>query len=76
MEAPEHLGDDARAAVALAWDEAERTGRRYLGTEHLLLALVRADTPARDALARHGVQEERARAQRTGSPLTCWRTWA
>lgn len=49
---------------ALAVEEAERLGHRYLGPEHLLLALLRQeDTPAANLLRAHGVELEATRAE-------------
>jgi len=49
---------------ALALEEAERLGHRYLGTEHLLLALLRQEgTPAANLLRAHGVELEATRAE-------------
>lgn len=48
--------------VRQAVREAQAMGHRYLGTEHLLLALTQGDTGAARALAAAGVTPERARA--------------
>jgi ATP-dependent Clp protease ATP-binding subunit ClpC len=37
------LTDDARRVLPLAREEARRLGHNYIGTEHLLLAIVRED---------------------------------
>jgi enamine deaminase RidA (YjgF/YER057c/UK114 family) len=48
--------DDARRVLALAQDEAQRLDHNYIGTEHILLALVRERSgPAGRALARLSV---------------------
>jgi ATP-dependent Clp protease ATP-binding subunit ClpA len=44
MSPTEHLDGAARAALVLAQDEARRREHRYVGTEHLLLALARDRT--------------------------------
>jgi hypothetical protein len=48
---PEHFSDAARKVVAAAIGEARAMRHRYLGTEHLLLALTAADGLAGAALA-------------------------
>jgi excisionase family DNA binding protein len=54
----------ARKVVALAIDEAQRFGHLFIGTEHLLLALIRLDEGiAADVLKSLGVDLEQARAQ-------------
>ena len=54
----------AKKVVALAIDEAQRLGHRSIGTEHLLLALLRLDEGiAADVLKRLGGGLEHARAQ-------------
>lgn len=45
------------------FEHALRLGHPYLGCEHLLLALVRADHPAADVLREHGVTPERVAEQ-------------
>jgi ATP-dependent Clp protease ATP-binding subunit ClpA len=44
------LSDGARQALVLAADEARTLGHDRIGTEHLLLGLVRLDDPATSAL--------------------------
>ena len=41
---PLHLDPDARTVAMRAFDHASRLGHRYLGGEHILLALAGADT--------------------------------
>ncbi len=54
----------AKKVVALAIDEAQRFDHRSVGTEHLLIALIRLDDGiAADVLKRLGVDLEQARAQ-------------
>ena len=54
----------ARASVALAQEEAEALGHEYIGTEHLLLGLVRAERGgAARVLTDVGVTLERAREE-------------
>ena len=67
--------DGAREAMVLAQDEAERLGQKYIGSEHLLLGLVReGDGVAARTLDGLGVGLTRLRAQveamiRTGEPM-------
>lgn len=58
----ERFGEEARAAIVAAQEEARALGHNYVGTEHLLLALVRDPAaPAGRALARLGVADESVR---------------
>ncbi|WP_051323654.1 Clp protease N-terminal domain-containing protein [Candidatus Solirubrobacter pratensis] len=53
---------EARAAVQLAGDEAKALGASRIGSEHLLLGILRAGDPrAAGALRQHGVRLEAAR---------------
>lgn len=58
---PQNFNEPARAVVARALDEARALGHRYLGTEHLLLALTSERGLARTALAELGVGEREVR---------------
>jgi ATP-dependent Clp protease ATP-binding subunit ClpA len=59
----EKFTNRARIVMALAQDEAQRLGHNYMGTEHLLLGLVReGEGVAAVALKRLGVSLEDARA--------------
>lgn len=40
----ERFNEDAKRTLTLAQEEAERSGQSYIGTEHLLLALLRVET--------------------------------
>ena len=52
----ERFADDARQAVRLSQEEARRMRHPYIGTEHLLLALLdEGHGPAAQALIDHGV---------------------
>jgi ATP-dependent Clp protease ATP-binding subunit ClpC len=65
----ERFTDPARQVVVFAQDEARGLGHDYLGTEHLLLGLIREDRgAAASVLASAGVGQEdvRARAAATG----------
>jgi len=58
------LTQRARRVVELAVDEARRQGHQYVGTEHLLLGLVReGESVAARILEKLGVQLEQAREQ-------------
>lgn len=52
----------AKKALELTFREALRLGHNYIGTEHLLLALLEAENPE-DALHRIGVDKARAETQ-------------
>lgn len=55
------LGDEARRALDRAVDEAKRDRQRYIGTEHLLIALCEDETAAK-ALRNAGITAGGARA--------------
>ena len=59
----ERFTDDARAVVRCAVDSASRLGHRYVGTEHLLLAVAAADEPAGAVLREQGVTPERVKEE-------------
>ena len=59
---PQNFNQPARAAVARALEEARAFGHRYLGTEHLLLALTIEPGLAAAVLAELGVDERAVRA--------------
>jgi Clp amino terminal domain, pathogenicity island component len=59
---PVRLNEQAREATHLAQLEAERLQHRYLGPEHLLLALLRQDSPAARLLHANGLDLEHTRA--------------
>jgi len=54
----ERFDDDARAVVARAVEHAIRLGHRYVGGEHILLAVVSAGHPASDVMRAQGVTPE------------------
>jgi Clp amino terminal domain, pathogenicity island component len=58
---PQNFSEPARAVVARALEEARGFGHRYLGTEHLLLALSCEPGSAGMALAGLGVSEPEVR---------------
>jgi ATP-dependent Clp protease ATP-binding subunit ClpA len=55
----ERFTGDARTAVIHAQQHSRRLGHRYIGCEHLLLAVVAADDPAAAVLREHGLTPER-----------------
>ena len=58
----ERFSDEARAVVVLAQEEATGFGHAWIGTEHLLCALVReGHGVAADVLAQLGLSLERVR---------------
>ena len=58
----ERFTEDAKKALTLAQDEAERMGVPYIGTEHVLIGLTRADGSARTLLEGLGLDTRAARA--------------
>jgi ATP-dependent Clp protease ATP-binding subunit ClpA len=82
MDAPTiilHLDPDARTVGMRAFDHAIRLGHRYLGGEHILLALAQADTPAGVVLREHGLTPARVEAElarRAGAGLFGDLDWA
>ena len=76
----ERFTDDARTVVVHAQRHARRLGHRYIGCEHLLLALVGADQPAGAVLRERGltpdrVEEEIVRRAGLGAGAACSPTW-
>ena len=61
--AVEQLDDDARAVLARAGDEASSLRHNYIGTEHLVLALLRAEDAISAVLTRSGVSAGGVRAE-------------
>ena len=59
----ERFTDDARAVVVQAQEHARRLGHRYIGCEHLLLAVASAGEPASAVLREHGVTPEAVNTQ-------------
>ena len=60
----ERFTEAAKRTLTLAQEEAERMHHRYVGTEHLLFALLRQDgTVAAESLATIGVDEAAVRAR-------------
>ena len=59
----ERFTADARTVVVHAQQHARRLGHRYIGCEHLLLALVAIDAPAGSVLREHGLTPARVEEQ-------------
>jgi len=58
------LSENTQKALELAVDESRRMGHQYVGTEHLLLALLRLpESTAMKVLARMGITAEQVRRQ-------------
>ncbi len=57
------LAPDTQQVLEFAVDEARRLGHHYIGTEHILLALVRVEGTAMDVLRRLGVTPDQIRRQ-------------
>ena len=57
------LSNDTQQVLEFAVDEARRLGHHYIGTEHLLLALVRTEGTAVEALRRLGITPDEIRRQ-------------
>jgi len=57
----ERFTDDSRKVLTLAQEEAERSRHSYIGTEHLLLGLMRVHGTASRVLAGMGIQIDQVR---------------
>lgn len=57
------LASETQQVLEYAVDEARRLGHHYIGTEHILLGLVRIESVAMDALRRLGVTPDQVRRQ-------------
>jgi ATP-dependent Clp protease ATP-binding subunit ClpC len=57
------LSPDTQQVLEYAVDEARRLGHHYIGTEHILLGLVRVDASAMEVLRRLGVTADQIRRQ-------------
>lgn len=57
------LASDTQQVLEYAVEEARRLGHHYIGTEHILLGLVRVDSTAMEVLRRLGVTAEQIRRQ-------------
>ncbi|MBC7878106.1 MAG: ATP-dependent Clp protease ATP-binding subunit [Anaerolineales bacterium] len=62
---PNHieLAAETQQVLEFAVDEARRLGHHYIGTEHILLALVRIESTGMEALRRLGVTADQIRRQ-------------
>ena len=58
----ERFTSDARDVVVLAQEEARALRHGHIGTEHLLLAQLRLDTPTTAVLRRHGLDHDEVAA--------------
>ena len=68
---PLPLTDEAAKALQAATQEAVHLGRNYVGSEHILLGLLRVEGGAARILAQHGVNLNRA-SWRTQELLDHW----
>src|ERR1700685_2663367 len=59
----EHFSEEARRVVVQAQEEARELGHGFIGTEHLLLGMLRQEGVALDALTAVGVSWDAAREQ-------------
>lgn len=57
------LSNDTQQVLEYAVDEARRMGHHYIGTEHLLLGLIRTEGTAMEALRRLGATPDEIRRQ-------------
>ena len=57
------LASETQQVLEHAVDEARRLGHHYIGTEHILLGLVRVDSTAMEVLRRLGITAEQIRRQ-------------
>ncbi len=57
------LSPETQQALEYAMDEARRMGHHYIGTEHILLGLVRAEGKGMEVLRRLGITPEQIRRQ-------------
>ena len=57
------LASETQKVLELAVEEARRLGHHYIGTEHILLGLVRGEGPAMDVLRKLGVTPDQVRRQ-------------
>ncbi|MEJ5241825.1 MAG: ATP-dependent Clp protease ATP-binding subunit [Anaerolineales bacterium] len=57
------LAPETQQALEYAMDEARRMGHHYIGTEHILLGMVRAEGKGMEVLRRLGITPEQIRRQ-------------
>jgi ATP-dependent Clp protease ATP-binding subunit ClpC len=63
LEGKIELGPDTQQVLEFAIEEAQRLSHQYIGTEHLLLALVRAEGSGLEVLNKLGVTPDQVRRQ-------------
>ncbi len=65
------LAHDSKRILTLAMDESDRLGHQHVGTEHLLLGMLLAESSvAAQILTETGVKPEAVRAQLSKAPLS------
>lgn len=65
------LSNESKRVLAYAAEEAERLGHRHIGTEHLLLGLLREEKSFAAAILRErGVRLDEVRRQLSGIPMS------
>jgi len=57
------IASDAQQALEYAIEEARRLSHNYIGTEHILLGIIRVESAAMDVLRRLGVTADQIRRQ-------------
>ena len=57
----ERFTSDSKRVLTLAQEEAEKSGHNYIGTEHLLLAMLRAPGTAQRVLTAMGIEVDQVR---------------
>jgi ATP-dependent Clp protease ATP-binding subunit ClpA len=62
----ERFTSEARAVITQSAQQAHHLGHRYVGAEHMLLALVASDGPACDILRAHGLTPDRVESEIVG----------
>ena len=80
---PNHieLAAETQQVLEYAMEEARRLGHHYIGTEHILLGLIRVESTGMEVLRRLGITADQIRRQtrrvleriRTLLPDACWR---
>ena len=57
------LSNETQQVIETAFEEARKLGHHYIGTEHLLLAVIKQETVALEVINRFGVSAEEIRRQ-------------